>query len=100
MFVTELEGGTLTSSARRSSLLLVRRSLLFGVVGVWIVVGVGGLVVGTLLGPEGVGRLCWFLGSPGSWVGRVACSVGGLLVLVPPGLPGLAGAVGGSSSVL
>lgn len=47
--------------------------------GVWNVVGVGGLVVGTLLGPEGVGRLCWFLGSPGSWgsgcllCGRPAC---------------------------
>lgn len=41
--------------------------------GVWNVVGVGDLVVGTLLGPEGVGRLCWFLGSPGSWgVGLLA----------------------------
>ena len=30
--------------------------LLFGVWGVWKAVGVGGLVVGTLLGPEGTGR--------------------------------------------
>ena len=57
MFVTELEGGTLTSSAAGCAWCLVRPRVL----------GCGGLerdrvgwvVVGTLLGPEGTGD-CFF----------------------------------------
>jgi hypothetical protein len=63
VLVTELKGGTLTSSARMSSSLLVRLvdllPALHGVTGVgrvWNASGWGDRVVGTLLGPEGTGR--------------------------------------------
>jgi hypothetical protein len=64
--VAELEGGTLTSSAGDSMSPLVQplhRGVERG--------GVGELVVGTLLGPEGTGRLCCFGGE-----GRVGNSGG------------------------
>jgi len=61
VFVTELEGGTLTSSAGDLVSLLVRLRVSFGMCGVWNVVVQGWLVVGTLLGPEGTGD-CFFSG--------------------------------------
>ena len=81
-----LEGGTLASSAGAWLSLLVRP--VFGWVG--NVVGIGWLVVGTLLGPEGAGcPVC-----PGcllSWLGLPVSHTAG----VPMGVPGLVGAWGG-----
>jgi hypothetical protein len=60
VFVTELEGGTLTSSAGGLVSLLVRLvEPAFAWGRVWNVVVQGWLVVGTLLGPEGTGD-CFF----------------------------------------
>ena len=67
MFVAELEGGTLTSSAGDMLSLLVRPASVGGERG-----GGVGPVVGTLLGPEGTGR-SWERG----WVfllRRASCS--------------------------
>ena len=76
MFVTELKGGTLTSSAAGFAWCLVRPHL-------WGVERdrVGWVVVGTLLGPEGTGRSC--------------CGVGlgtleGFMLVVPLTVVGLA----------
>ena len=93
MFVTELEGGTLTSSAGGLVSLLVRLVVSFGVRWVGNAGGVGWLVVGTLLGPEGTGRpallrwcaasvVCRFGGVPLRWwVG--CCLWWGLMLVVP-----------------
>ena len=60
MFVTELEGGTLTSSAGDLvSPLVPPGDPAFAWGRVWNVVVRGWLVVGTLLGPEGAGD-CFF----------------------------------------
>jgi hypothetical protein len=78
VFGTELEGGTLTSSAAGCCRLLVLRA--FGCAWRGVVGSVG--VVGTLLGPEGTGRPAqgWALSLQGRsvvvplvhlWVGRV-----------------------------
>src|SRR3954447_21684743 len=83
-----LEGGTLTSSAAGCGRLPVRRSL----GGVWNGVVDGGLVVGTLLGPEGTGPgVC-----PG---GRCFCSGPPCFSYrrVPRGVRGFGGGVWGVS---
>ena len=69
MFVTELEGGTLTSSAGTVVSLLVRLRASSGARG-GERGGGSGPVVGTLLGPEGTGD---------------RCSSGGFMLVVPPG---------------
>ncbi len=81
----ELEGGTLTSSAGRVRLLLVR-PWVSSDAGVWNGVGAGGLVVGTLLGPEGTGPP----GPPHGGGGGVVVSGGlhaleGFMLVVPLG---------------
>ena len=90
VLVVELEGGTLTSSAGDLVSLLVRPF------GVWNVGGVGGLVVGTLLGPERADHHPWgvilvvvwpLLLCQGLPVSRTAAA--------PVGVVGLAGSCGG-----
>jgi hypothetical protein len=68
VFVTELEGGTLTSSAAGCAWCLVRP------LGVWNGIVDSPVVVGTLLGPEGTGN-CFFLE--------------GFMLVVPPGVTGV-----------
>jgi hypothetical protein len=73
VWVAELEGGTLTSSAGDLVSLLVRPSLVSSDAGVGVEGGgVGELVVGTLLGPEGTGQHL----SPGGgcFFWRASCS--------------------------
>jgi hypothetical protein len=79
MWVTELEGGTLTSSAGDLMSLLVRLLGVFGCSGGGERGGEGELVVGTLLGPEGTGRPVAV-----EVAGSGCCLTQGLMLVVPP----------------